>query len=142
MHQVDRHSEMLYELDTKMTIMNKTIQKIMWNVDAMRYEMNLLHFFQNKLYRVYTSLYALQLDTESLFEYMRALASQELNPMIIPLDILKNILHRIETDIKSHVRLKLCQDPETNIWSYYGNHKINTHSVRRLFYAYSNSSSN
>ena len=26
MHQVDRHSEMLYELDTKMTIMNKTIQ--------------------------------------------------------------------------------------------------------------------
>ena len=53
----------------------------------------------------YTSLYVLQLDTESLFEYMRALASQELNPMIIPLDILKNILHRIETDIKSHARL-------------------------------------
>ena len=84
MHQVDRHSEMLYEIDTKMTIMNKTIQQIMWNVDAMRYETNLLHFFQNKLYRVYTSLYALQSDTESLFEYMRALASQELNPMIIP----------------------------------------------------------
>ena len=70
MHQVDRHSEMLYELDTKMTIMNKTIQQIMWNIDAMRYETNLLHFFQNKLCRVYTSLYALQSDTESLFEYM------------------------------------------------------------------------
>ena len=38
---------------------------------------------------------------------MRALASQELNPMIIPPDILKDILHRIETDIKSHARLKL-----------------------------------
>ena len=35
MHQVDRHSEMLYELDTKITIMNKTIPQIMWNVDAM-----------------------------------------------------------------------------------------------------------
>ena len=81
-------------------------------------------FFQNKLYRVYTSLYALQSDTESLFEYMRALASQELNPMIIPPDILKNILHRIETDIKSHARLKLCEDPETNIWSYYGTIKL------------------
>ena len=124
MHQVDRHSEMLYELDTKMTIMNKTIQQIMWNVDAMQYETNLLHFFQNKLYRVYTSLYALQLDTESLFEYMRALASQELNPMIIPPDILKNILHKIETDIKSHARLKLCEDLETNIWSYYGTIKL------------------
>ena len=124
MHQVDRHSEMLYELDTKMTIMNKTIQQIMWNVDAMRYEMNLLDFFQNKLYRVYTSLYALQSDAESLFEYMRALASQELNPMIISPDILKNILHKIETDIKSHARLKLYEDPETNIWSYYRTIKL------------------
>ena len=95
MHQVDKHNEMLYEMDTKMTLINKTIQHIMWNLDTMRYETNLLHFFQNKLYRVYTSLYALQSDTESLFEYMRALASQELNPMIILPDILKNILHRI-----------------------------------------------
>ena len=55
---------------------------------------------------------------------MRALASQELNPMIIPPDILKNILHRIETDIKSHARLKLCEDLETNIWSYYGTIKL------------------
>ena len=124
MHQVDRHNEMLYEMDTKMTIMNKTIQQIMWNLDTMQYETNLLHFFQNKLYRVYTSLYALQSDTESLFEDMRALASQELNPMIIPPDILKNILHRIETDIKSHARLKLCEDPETNIWSYYRTIKL------------------
>ena len=76
------------------------------------------------MYRVYTSLYALQADTESLFEYMRALASQELNPLIIPPDILKNILHRIEEDIKSHARLKLCEDPETNIWLYYGTIKL------------------
>ena len=36
MHQVDRHSEMLYEMDIKMTFMNKTIQEIMWNVDSMQ----------------------------------------------------------------------------------------------------------
>ena len=70
------------------------------------------------------SLYALQSDTESLFEYMRALASQVLNPMIIPPYILKNILHKIETDIKSHARLKLFEDLETNIWSYYGTIKL------------------
>ena len=79
MHHIDKHSEMLYEMDAKMIIMNKTIQHIMWNLDAMQYETNLLYYFQNKLYRVYTSLYALQADTKSLFEYMRALASQELN---------------------------------------------------------------
>ena len=33
MHQVSRHSEMLYEMDTKMLIMNKTIQDIMWSID-------------------------------------------------------------------------------------------------------------
>ena len=85
LHQVDEHSEMLYEMDTKMFIMNKTLQQIMWTLDAMQYESNLLHYFQTKIYRVYTSLYALQGDTKSLFEYMGALASQELSPMIIPL---------------------------------------------------------
>ena len=127
-HQVDRHSEMLYELDIKLTIMNKTMQQLMWKFNALQYETNLLHFFQNKLYRVYTSLYALQSDTESLFEYVRALASQELNPMIIPLDILKNILHKIELDIKSHARLKLCEDPEVKYMVILWNHKTNTHS--------------
>ena len=67
MHQVDKHSEMLYEMDTKMIIMNKTLQQMMWTLDAMQYETNLLHYFQNRIYRVYTSLYALQADTESLF---------------------------------------------------------------------------
>ena len=55
---------------------------------------------------------------------MRALASQELNPMIIPPDILKTILHKIEENIRSNARLKLCEDPETNIWSYYGTVKL------------------
>ena len=41
---------------------------------------------------------------------MRALASQELNPMIIPPDILKKILHKIIEDIKSNARLKLCEN--------------------------------
>ena len=35
MHQVDKHSEMLYEMDTKMLIMNKTLQQIMWTLDAL-----------------------------------------------------------------------------------------------------------
>ena len=55
---------------------------------------------------------------------MRILASQELNPTIIPPDILKGILHNIEGEIKSNARLKLCEDPETNIWSYYGTVKL------------------
>ena len=91
----------------------------------MPYITNLMCCIISKLEsRVHTSLYALRGDTKSLYEYMRALASQELNLMIIPPDILKKILHKIEEDIKSNSRLKLCEDPETNIWSYYGTVKL------------------
>ena len=88
--------------------------------------MNLTYYITSKQgYIEYqTSLYDLWGDIESLFEYMRVLASEELNPMIIPPDILKKILHRIEEDIRSNARLKLCEDPETNIWSYYGTVKL------------------
>ena len=35
MHQVSRHSEMLYEMDTKMFIINNTLQHIMWTLNAL-----------------------------------------------------------------------------------------------------------
>ena len=55
---------------------------------------------------------------------MRVLASQELNHLIIPPDILKTILNKIMEDIKSNARLRLSEDPKTNIWVYYGNIKL------------------
>ena len=91
MNQVSRHDEMLYEMDTKMFIMNKTIQDIMWTINFLQYESDVLHYFKAR---------------------------------IIPPDILKRILHRIMEDIKSNARLRLCEDPETNIWSYYGTVKL------------------
>ena len=117
MHQESRHSEMLYEMDTKMFIINKTLQDVMWSINVLQYESDVIHYFQTRIYRVHTSLYALRGDTASLYDYMRALASQELNPMIIPPDILKRILHKTKEDIKSNAKVKLCEDPETNIWS-------------------------
>ena len=38
MHQVNRNSEMLYELDTKLFVINSTIQCLIWHFDAMQYE--------------------------------------------------------------------------------------------------------
>ena len=35
MHQVNRHSKMLYEMNTKMFIINSTLRHLMWNFDAM-----------------------------------------------------------------------------------------------------------
>ena len=115
---------MLYEMDTKMFILNTTIQNIMIGIRFLQYEFDLLAYFQDRVLRLHSSLYALKGDVDSMYEYMRALATQELNPMIIPPDILKKILYKIMEDIKSNARLRLSEDPKTNIWTYYGNVKL------------------
>ena len=55
---------------------------------------------------------------------MRALTSEQLNPMIITPDILRDILQEVQNDIQTNARLKLPDDPVTKIWSYYGTTKL------------------
>ena len=124
MHQVSRHEGMLYKMDTKMFIMNKTIQDIMIGISFLQYELDLMAYFQARILRFHSSLYALKGDVDLLYEYMRALATQESNLMIIPPGILKKILNKVTEDIKSNARLRLSEDPKTNIWAYYGNIKL------------------
>ena len=104
--------------------MNKTIQDIMIGMSFLWYESDLLAYFQARVLRLHSSLCALKENVDSLYKYMRALATRELNPMIIPPDILKKILSKIMEDIKSNARLRLSEDPKTNIWAYYGNVKL------------------
>ena len=96
MHQVSRHEGMLYKMDTKMFIMNKTIQNIMIGISFLWYESDLMAYFQARILRLHSSLYALKGDIDLLYEYMRALATQELNLMIIPPDILKKCLIKLQ----------------------------------------------
>ena len=81
-------------------------------------------YFQARTLRLHYLLYALKGGVDSLHEYIRALATQELNPMIISPDILKKILNKVTEDIKSNARLRLSDDPKTNIWAYYSNVKL------------------
>ena len=105
-------------------IMNKTLQDLLIAFSYMKYEMTHLTQMQNRLNRIYSSIHGLQFDTDSLYEFMRALASEQLNPMIIPPDILRDILQRVQDDIKTNTRLKLPDDPVTNTRNYYGTTKL------------------
>ena len=124
MRHVNRHEHMLYELDRKLLIMNKMLQDLLIAFSYMKYETMLLTQMQNRLNRIYSSIHGLRFDTDSLYEFMRALASEQLNPMIIPPDILCDILQKVQDDIKTNARLKLPDDPIKNIWSYYGTTKL------------------
>ena len=91
MTQVNRHEDMLCELDEKLLILNKTLQNIMVQISYDQYEDNLVSHMQMRINRIYTAIYALKEDIDSLYEYMRVLAAQQLNPMVMPRHVEKDI---------------------------------------------------
>ena len=108
---VNRHEQMLYELYNKLLIINKTLQDLLIAISYMKYETDLLDWMQNRLNCMYSSIHGLRFDMDSLYEFMRALTSEQLNPMIIPPDILRHILQKVQDHIKTNARLKLPDDP-------------------------------
>ena len=88
MTHVNQHEEMLYELDTQLFIINKTFQELLVTISYLRYESDMLGQMQNRLNRIYSSLHGLRFDMDTLYKFMQALASEQLNPMIIPPDVL------------------------------------------------------
>ena len=92
MTHINRHEQMLYELDNKLLIINKTLQDLLIAISYMKYKTDLLDQMQNRLNHIYSSIHGLRFNTDSLYEFMRILASEQLNPMIILPNILRNIL--------------------------------------------------
>ena len=73
---------------------------------------------------IYTAIYALKEDIDSLYEYMRVLSTQQLNPLIMPPDILREVLNQVREGIRSDARLTLSENPLENIWTYYNIIKV------------------
>ena len=55
---------------------------------------------------------------------MCVLSTQQLNPLIMPPDILRLILDQVVDKIQTNARLKLSENPTENIWAYYNIIKI------------------
>ena len=60
----------------------------MVEISYFQYENNLVDNRQMHIDSIYTAIYALKEDIDSLYEYMRVLSTQQLNPLIMPPDIL------------------------------------------------------
>ena len=73
---------------------------------------------QMRINHLYTAIYALKEDIDALYEYMRVLSTQQLNPLIIPPDILCQVLDQVKDGIRSNAWLSLSEDPSQNIWTY------------------------
>ena len=77
MAHVNRHENLLYELDAKLMILNKTLQSVMVQLSYFHYETNLIDHMQLRINRIYTAVYALKEDIDTLYEYMRVLSTQQ-----------------------------------------------------------------
>ena len=119
MAHVNRHETMLYKLDSKLMILNKTLQSVMVQLSYFRYENNLVDNMQMHINDLYTAIYALKEDIDALYEYMRVLSTQQLNPLIILPDILHQVLDQVKDGIRSNAQLALSEGSSQNIWTYY-----------------------
>ena len=124
MTQVNRHKDMLYELDSKLLILNRMLQDVMVQISYARYEANFVDHKQMRVNRIYMAIYALKEDIDSLCEYMRVLASQQLSPLVMPPDILHKVLEQVQEGIRSNAKLHLSEDPYENTWAYYNIIKV------------------
>ena len=99
MAHVNRHENMLYELDAKLLILNKTLQSVMVQLSYFRDETNLIDHMQLCINCIYTAVYALKEDIDALYKYMGVLSTQQLNPLIIPPDMLRYVLEQVKDGI-------------------------------------------
>ena len=102
MAHVNRHETMLYELDSKLMTLNRTLQNVMVQLSYFRYENNLIDNMQMHINHIYTAIYALKEDINALYEYMKVLSTQQLNPLIMPPDILCQVLDQVKDGIHSN----------------------------------------
>ena len=99
MTHINRHETMLYELDSKLMILNRTLQNVMVQLSYFWYENNLIDNMQMHINCIYTAIYALKEDIDVLYEYMRVLSTQQLIPLIMPPDILHQVLDQVKDGI-------------------------------------------
>ena len=65
---VNRHEKMLYEIDSRIYVFERTLQDIMNSISTMKYEIDLLDHIQIRLNRIHSSLFALQSNTDTIYE--------------------------------------------------------------------------
>ena len=67
---VNRHEKILYKIDSRMYVFERTLQDIIYSISTMWYEIDLLDHIQIRLNRIHSYLFALQSNTDTIYEYL------------------------------------------------------------------------
>ena len=118
----NRHA--ITNLQVRMAQINKTLVAVLSNIKFIKYTVAIVNDIRIELAKLTWGVMNLEQNVNAIHEYMRVLSSRQVNPLIIPPDSQRKVLTRVEDDMKRNPRLRLLEDPNTNIWNYYTIMKI------------------
>ena len=106
-------------LQVQLAQLNKTLMAAMQDVKFIRYMVAIITDIRIILAKLTLGVRGLQQNVEAIYEYLRVLASKQVNLLLIPPDTLRGVLAHIKDDMKRNPRLQLPENPNVNIWNYY-----------------------
>ena len=111
-------------LQVQLAQVNQSLMVTMKAVQFLRYTVVVITDVRIILSKLTLGVMGLQQNVKAIYEYLRVLSSKQVNPLLIPPDVLREVLAHIKDDMKRNPRLQLPEDPNVNIWNYYPIMKI------------------
>ena len=121
---VQLHDKMLYNIQVRLARIDHAIRTIQDIVTFTWVTNNLLLDANVVVNRLITGLIVLRNNVERIYRYLSVIASQEVNPVMIPPPPLRELLAEIQEEMKQNPRLELPYDPQTEIYKFYEVMKI------------------
>ena len=120
MNQVREHRNILYDIDNRLLYINKTLMThIKATKLALTYHEIIVVEAGIVLARLNNGIIDLQENVDKICEYLRTMASHEVNPLVLPPESLRQVLKSIQEEMRQNPRLALPYDRDQDIWSYY-----------------------
>ena len=116
---VQLHDRMLYNIQVRLNKIDhsiRTLEDIMtfsWVANNLLFDANVV------INRLITGLIVLRNNVERIYRYLNVIASQEVNPVMIPPPPLRDLLREIQDEMRQNPRLELPYDPQTEIFKFY-----------------------
>ena len=119
----NRHA--ITNLQMGMAQINKTLVAALSSVKFIKYIVAIVNDIRIELAKLTLGVMNLEQNVNVIYKYIRVLSAKQVDPLVIPPDSLRKVLTRVKDDMKRNFRLRLLEDPNTNIWNYYTIMKIN-----------------
>ena len=116
---VQLHDKMLYDLEVRLNWIEHVVAKLH---EIVRYQAKTNSLFldaQVVIDRLQVGLLTMRNNVEQVYKYLRVMASNKIDPVMIPPSPLRKLLKNIEEEMRYNPRLKLPYDPDTEVYMFY-----------------------